>query len=415
MQGFFSSVPVTPITGNGYISTFTPSYSVRGVSLNSTGSHIYLEFTNGTSPSPQIGSVKLNAASSIIWQKNISNAGGTDTPVSLEIDSNENTFYVGFDYTTSISDIKGYVVKYNSSGGVEWQRSLDPSTNNTVRWSGSSLDSTGNLFVTGYYNNTANSYAAFAKYSTSGALTFQKRDVIDTEYNDCMTDSSGNVYVSGFKTSGTNNGCFNKFDNSGSLVWGKTISSGSNSYTGSLSKDNTGNIYLGYHVGTTSAIIKFDTTGNVLYQKNSSTIQTVSAMGVDSSNNIYFASRVSGPVSIITKMDSTGTIVWQRSITVSGGTLGLDSNVFWQDGYIYVGGAIQITGTNNGILLKLIDTGAFTGTYGSYTITSTSYTFSTSSYTISNSSPTISTLALANADPALSSTSTSKTVSIITL
>ncbi len=101
------------------------------------------------------------------------------------------------------------IVKYNSSGTKQWTRQLGSSSN--VKGFGIATDNNENIYVTGYTeggldgNISAGSSDLFViKYNNSGIRQWTKQlgtSRSDHGY-DIITDSSGNIYVTGYTNSG---------------------------------------------------------------------------------------------------------------------------------------------------------------------------------------------------------------------
>lgn len=157
-----------------------------------------------------------------------------------------------------------------------------------------------------------------------------------------LVDSSGNTYsLQG--NQGTPNGLI-KTDSSGNILWQKNLTN--NIYwNGELKFDNSGNILQtfiytdgGYFVG----LVKYDTSGNVLasqtYKASDGYFNYCKGLATDSSGNIYlaFRSEDTGGTSYkhtVIKMNSSLTITWQRQLsqtsdpaTTRANCLGVDSS-----------------------------------------------------------------------------------------
>ncbi len=178
---------------------------------------------------PDIFFAKYSSSGNYIWAKRL---GGTfdDYGLSMALDDTGNVYITGYfegtvDFdpgpgTASLtsagypsvtrSDI--FFAKYSSSGNYLWAKSLGG-----IGWDESTsiaLDGTGNVYVTGYFQitadfdpgpGTANLTSAgnwdifFAKYSSSGEYIWAKKLGGTSDDGGCSIalDSTGNVYVTG--------------------------------------------------------------------------------------------------------------------------------------------------------------------------------------------------------------------------
>jgi len=117
--------------------------------------------------------------------------------------------YGGLDGNTNAGYNDLFVVKYNSSGTKQWTKQLG--TSSTDLANGVATDSSGNVYVTGYTyggldgNTNAGEYDLFVvKYNSSGTKQWTKQ--LGTYGHELAygvaTDSSGNVYVAGYTYGG---------------------------------------------------------------------------------------------------------------------------------------------------------------------------------------------------------------------
>lgn len=261
-------------------------------------------------------------------------------------DASNNVYPVG-NYKPSgvINKANGFVAKLNTIGNTSWQRYLEsdkPSTgSDTDRIIGIGLDSSNNVYVTGFRGYNANSYLGgfIAKYDTSGSLVWQKeltRTTNNIEFFGSVTDSSGTTYIAGRYDQSTP--YFVKYDSSGNVVWEKLI----NSHTGAgydASLDSSGNVYFVGQFGWSGGglagfIIKYNSSGTEQWQRRIANNdiqanQTAILWGVstNSSGDSYVTGTVVSPTQydvVIAKYNTSGTLQWQRVLanSVNGFNLG---------------------------------------------------------------------------------------------
>ncbi len=192
----------------------------------------------------------------------------------------------GLDGNTNAGSDDLFVVKYNSSGTKQWTKQLGTSSNDYAN--GVATDSSGNVYVTGYTgggldgNTNAGSDDLFVvKYNSSGTKQWTKQ--LGTSSNDyangVATDSSGNVYVTGYTGGGldgnTNAGSDDlfvvKYNSSGTKQWTKQLGTSVNDQTNGVATDSSGNVYVtgGTYggLGNTSAggldlfVVKYNSSG----------------------------------------------------------------------------------------------------------------------------------------------------------
>jgi len=169
--------------------------------------------------------VKYNSSGTKQWTKQLGSSG-LDSANGITIDSSGNVYvagvtYGGLDGNTSAGYTDLFVVKYNSSGTKQWTKQMGTASNDLAR--GVATDSSGNVYVTGdtYGGLDGNTSAGYndlfvVKYNSSGTKQWTKQ--LGTSSDDCAygvaTDSSGNVYVTGYTNGGldgTNAGGYDLF------------------------------------------------------------------------------------------------------------------------------------------------------------------------------------------------------------
>lgn len=151
----------TALTGTGY-----EAYSIAV----DTSNNVYL--TISTSASTVI-IVKIDLAGSITWQREYSFAGGSVSSAlgAIAVDSAGYIYASGGSYTTADSM---YLFKLDPAGNLVWQRNVIVDSFG-IEASGLAFDSTGNIYVAGTWSSGSNGtdFLIF-KYSQTGTLLWQR-------------------------------------------------------------------------------------------------------------------------------------------------------------------------------------------------------------------------------------------------
>jgi hypothetical protein len=176
---------------------------------------------------------KLNSDGSFAWAKSF---GGTvsDSVNILQVDSSGNVYTTGtfsgtadFDPGTGVSNLTSaggddvFISKLNSDGSFAWAKSLGGTNFDGV--SGLKVDSSGNVYTTGYFSGTA--------------------------------DFDPGTGVSNLTSAGSVDVFISKLNSDGSFAWAKSLGGTNYDYVNSLEVDSSGNVYTN---GTFSGTADFD-------------------------------------------------------------------------------------------------------------------------------------------------------------
>ena len=228
------------------------------------------------------------------------------------------------------------IAKYNSSGTLQWQRSLGSVSLPEEGWA-IAIDPSENVYITGYVDvvGQANN-VIIAKYNTSGTIQWQKQLAGVGTRNDYGTsiavDSASNVYVNAYSNASAGGGNFDfltfKLDSSGNMSWQRSLSGsgGTSSDFGiGIALDSASNVYVtGYSDNNSTydlVLAKYNTTGTLQWQRvlgnNFGGSDAGNSVAVDSAGNIFVAGFTNGIGILVAKYNSSGAIQWQRSLTGS--------------------------------------------------------------------------------------------------
>jgi uncharacterized delta-60 repeat protein len=330
------------------------------ITVDSSGNIYVSGFTNAATVLYELLVVKYNSSGTIQWQKTLSGASGSyDAGVSIKTDTSGNVYVFGY---TGASNVEQFLaVKYNSAGTVQWQRSLGGATSDYGQ--GVAVDSSANVYVVGATDVSGNYDIQLAKYDTSGTIQWQRKLTGSGSAQDLgyaiAVDSSSNVYICGVSNSGigTNDIQLAKYDTSGTIQWQRRLGS----------------------------------TGGDEYGRS---------IAVDSSANVYICGETGAGRIQIAKYDTSGTLQWQRDLYNNSSNAGNGITVDNLGNFYIVG--VSYYGSNVGfITAKLPTDGTMTGTYGGYTYAVSTLTSATTTLTAATSTLTTGTPSLTSATSTL--------------
>lgn len=317
------------ITGSNENTTVFGAYSLTGVNYSS-----YL--------------VKYNSSGTVIWANQIiDNTGGKSYGNAVATDKAGNIYISGNFWgnaqagTFSLSDNDGttddYLIKYNANGTVLWaKQSISSPTNSYASPSSVATDKDGNVYLCGNSFGTV-SFGSFTltnggiflvKYDSNGVVLWAKQSESTSaesggDGNSVTTDKNGNVYITGcfFDTLSFGStslidsyggyqfsGFIAKYSSTGNVLWAKqTANTTINGYctANAIITDNensiyiTGSFYDSVEFGSTILynisypysmfLAKYDTNGNTIWAKQSTTAWFGTGLACDAYNHVYMA------------------------------------------------------------------------------------------------------------------------------
>jgi len=297
-----------------------------------------------------------------------------------------------FTLTNSGSAGNLYLVKYDANGNVLWAKC---SSGTGVQEGNSvSADTAGNVYVTGYFNGPTATFGTFTLTNSGGANQFlTKYDANGNELwaksaggtstsvgKSVSVDTGGNVYVTGYYAFGTvifnsftitNSGTVNifltKYDSNGNIIWAQNSIGATNNYSFSVSTDANGNIYIGGYYNSPSLsfgaitltntgdydvfLVKYNSNGNVIWAKSAtgSGSDHCNSVGTDVLGNIFITGVFNSPTisfgtstltqsgggdMFLVKYDSNGNVSWARSSTGAGNDEGYCLSTYSTNVYV---------------------------------------------------------------------------------
>lgn len=254
--------------------------------------------------------------------------GGTDgdTGRGIAVDSDGNIYVAGYtsSYGEGLDDV--CLVKYNSSGFLQWNTTWGSPLNlglNDEFGYDLSIDSEGNIYVTGYTLVLGEEDFCLIKFDSNGDIIWNETyggSGVDRTYG-ITVDSESNVYMVGRTNSfGSNSDIWLlKYNNTGHFQWNVTWDSGVSDYGDDIIIHSDSSIFITGHsyFGAYSEVclISYDTNGTQLWNTTWGVInhQKGRALAMDDDGNIYITGETYGPGYwdvFLVKFDSSGNHLW---------------------------------------------------------------------------------------------------------
>ena len=390
--GLPNPIAYIDIFGNNFTNPSTTISRQNNLVYDSSDNLYMVGYTDSGSNTTGIVS-KFNVNGVIQWQRTLGASSPSSTNFfGIDLDNSNNLYISGYtssDGTTDGADLQ--IVKYDTNGTLQWQKTLGSAGLYQAGFGVVVEKSTGNFYVGGSSFPSGgfpqNNVMLLVKYDSSGALQWQKSLTYAGDQASCQDvalDSAGNVYLVGSSPTGATygQGTLVKYNSSGTVQWQVAITkaTGQSGYEG-ITIDSSDNIFVTGIAVTSSGgtqygiVAKYNTSGALQWKKQigDPAFPVLSDITVDNSGNIYTTG--SG---YILKHNTSGDLLWQRQLSATSHTVSLSSITIDSSDNIVAGGYIRPTGGSNNqiLMLKVPSDGTPTGTY---TASGISFTYSTSS------------------------------------
>ena len=233
----------------------------------------------------------------------------------MVLDSSDNIYIVGttenLKHTYDIC-----LVKFDSLGALQWYRTWGG--DGIERGSGIALDSSGNIYITGYSGIFLEMF--LVKYDSEGVLQWNRTR--SGQCNAIVLDSSDNIYLAG--RLGSDVGLM-KYDSEGVEQWTRSWGGSDGHWGNGIALDSFENIYV---VGVTTVqpyndynmvLLKYDSSGGLQWSRTwgYSEADYGESVAIDSFDNIYITGQTTNLVTLqydigLVKYSTPGVQLWDR-------------------------------------------------------------------------------------------------------
>jgi uncharacterized delta-60 repeat protein len=281
--------------------------------------------------STDYATIKYNSSGEQQWVARYNGSGnGFNEATAIAIDGSGNVYVTG-DSWGSGGNLDYATIKYDSFGQQQWVARYNGPGNYADVATAIAVDNSGNVSVTGYSWGSGNDFDyATIKYNSSGEQQWVARyngpgNNDDSAYG-IAVDSSGNVYVTGFSAGGPSTGfdyATVMYNSVGQQQWVARYSGPGNQLdeAAAIAIDDSGNVYvtgesLNSEANLDYATIKYNSFGQeqwvARYNGPANGNDSTHAMTVDGSGNVYVtgSSEGSGTDYATVKYNSAGQEQW---------------------------------------------------------------------------------------------------------
>jgi uncharacterized delta-60 repeat protein len=222
-----------------------------------------------------------------------------------------------------------FLVKYDSSGNELWN-SIWGYSSGVQYGRGVTVDSFGNIYITGYSEGSVNDYIFLVKYDESGTQVWNATwDSTDKDIGTGVAvDSVGNLFIAGYTNSfgaPDYDVLLVKYDSSGNELWNVTTGSVINDYGNGIAVDSLDNVYIAGEVhgsgGFDALLAKYNNTGTEQWSKSyglSEDNDYGRSVKLDAGGNAYLTGYTTSfgageDDAILVKYDKYGTYQWSAT------------------------------------------------------------------------------------------------------
>jgi len=393
-RGFGGFYATTTISGSSWIAK--------------AGQYLYETSFDGTNNLYSIGTlglvIKTASDGSATWKKTITTGGLQVTWYKIATVSPSVIYAIGSYFQSGPGNIPFFAI-LNNDGSVASARSITTSGS----LSKLAISSSGSIYTSGYMT-TINGGTVLVDHCfriVNGAITTKRyyNNAAEVNFGFIGFGSSDSAYLGGDVSTTP----LMKINSSFSVLW-KAFSS---SFDALAVVESNADLYVvgRYETGPLLYVMKLNaSTGAFVWARTLSTSNRAVCVAVDSSSNVYVGGRTASN-GIILKVDSSGNLVWQRSVSIGVNSQITSISVNTTNNTIYALSSPTSTSNNYSFILSIPTDGSLTGTYS---VGGSSVTYASTSETLSALTPTFTSPAFSFTTSTLADASRATTVATAT-
>lgn len=310
--------------------------------------------------------IKYNSIGQQLWVKIYGgNTTGRDIPFKVAVDGAGNAVVTGQSYIDAQRNDDIVTIKYAPDGTQLWLVAHDGTGVTPEQDSGRDmvLDAQGNIYIFGHSTRLITWYDLFLiKYNPSGVVQFT-RDYTGpfnntTEYGVALTlDNTGNIYCIGELSDGSL--AVLKYNSSGVQQWAYIYTSNFFNKAKDITTDAAGNVIFCGSAGSTGFTAKLNSSGTLMWNRiitGTGGNEVANMLITDNMGDIYVTGKVAAGsyFDIVTeKINPAGTLQWRATHSGSGNFNDFGNAVARDaSGNIIISGGSNVSGFNNFCTIK---------------------------------------------------------------
>lgn len=312
-----------PSSGTSYDDAYSVAVDLSG--------NVFVTGFSRNSSNYDIATIKYNSFGILQWVQRYNGPGNGDDGGYKVITDNLGNIFVAGESRGSGSGQDYILIKYNTNGILQWESRYNGTGNSDDIAEDLAIDNYGNLYITGVCGGSGtNADFGTVKYNPSGiqqwVSTYNGGGLNVDHAHALSLDSYGNVYVTGY-SSGTDRDYFTiKYNSSGTQQWTQRYNGTGNSFDEpwDIISDSVGNVYVTGQSNQNSSnsdylTIKYNTNGVQQWVSRfngpANDIDVAYAITIDKFGGIYVTGQSSGINSnrdySTIKYNQIGTQIWE--------------------------------------------------------------------------------------------------------